>query len=205
MKHLTVFQLLFLIFILSYSTLIVAQDTDSNEKVTQRTVQKITRKYLNLDQNKWTETTDGWLFKDQDLGISPLFYTCIADTIRTVEEGTKKSTYCSKEINTSSGHYTTTEPEWSWNKVNTAWYYKGQKTDVYPRAFTEVTTEIRENLDCDGKTTSKITVNSKKEYVISNFWEWDKKRNIWILKDKKINKAPTYLLMESSTTQSTTI
>jgi hypothetical protein len=187
-----------LIFILLFPFLMhsMAQETKERDEMTlNASVKKV---YKNMDTNKWKEINGEWYYKGMKTNLSPIFYTCTVDSIQTMQDnfGTYE-TLCKKEIINSTGFYQTEKSDWSWNKTDDTWYYKGRKTDTFPPGFTKNITETIIKQDCITGSVSKITIDRKEEYEVSFSWIWDSKKEAWIFENEKTDKIPTYRMFKS--------
>lgn len=194
MKHLTTF--IFLSLFINHTSFIAAQNSESYTVISKIIVKK---KYQDVDIQKWKEIDGDWLYNGQKIGISPLFYIYSHDTIHTVEDikGIKQL-MCKTETKSSTGYYTTQEPDWEWNKTDTTWYYKNTRLDTYPRTFTKIAIEITENSDCSGSNSLKKTIRIEEDYNISSpLWTWDAEDKVWLYENHKTPELPHYTVERS--------
>lgn len=164
-----------------------------------KTTTIVEKEYTNINTNEWTETNNEWIYRGQKIGLSPLFYTCIVDTIQIIEDNNGiKQAVCTKESSTLSGYYVTDESDWVWNKTDTAWYYKKEKLEAYPRTFTKIASEIIRKTNCLESNVERTTITIQENYYIpSSLWTWDVSNKCWLFENRRTEKFPVYERSES--------
>jgi len=179
--------------------------TAQNEKKYKITT-TVEKEYINLEINEWKEINNEWFYKGQKTGLSPISFTCIITTIQTIEEDDKViQSSCTKESKSLSGHYISDESDWIWNEKESSWYYKSDKTKMYPKSFTKIATEIIKKSDCIGNNYENTTIEIEEIYHIEPLWTWSSENNSWLYMDKMTEDFPKYHIGKSVRKESTNV